>query len=110
MLQQFKTPGVKNRLDHISVCRGNLVCPRCGRKMCRGCTTYTNKGRETGFTKNSGEHLKGHIGECLICSEMYTEDHIILHPANKDWIYLKKKICNHSDKRYRLIRLNVGSK
>jgi hypothetical protein len=95
MSQHYKTPGVswtKNRLDHLSACRGNLVCPGCGRKMCEGCTTQDNEM----FAK------KGHKGECLICSGMFTEEGIILHPANNSH---KKKICNHSDKRYRLIRL-----
>lgn len=81
-------------LNHRSVCRGNLVCPRCGRKMCEGCVTEDKKGEM--------KHGKGHKGECIICSGMWKEEDVILHPAKRK---SEKKIGIYSERRYRLIRL-----
>jgi hypothetical protein len=77
-------------LDHRSTCKGDVICPRCGRRMCVGCTTKDEKGELF--------HTKGHAGECLICSGMYTEKGIILYPPT---------LPARSQKRYRLIRLQL---
>ena len=53
-------------LDHKRVCTGKMTCSECGRPVCRGCSNEA--------------------GKCLICSGMYKEENIILHPIpNRDW-------------------------
>jgi len=81
---------IDHRIDHLSVCKGNLNCPRCGRRMCNGCTTEDRR--------DVLPHKRGHKGECLICSGMYTEGTIILYPENLP-------VC--PQKKYRLIRLQL---
>lgn len=63
-------------IAHMSICPGDKLCPRCGRRICQNCTTHDKKGTHP--------HSPGHEGECLICSEMYDEAEIVLYPdANK---------------------------
>ncbi len=82
-------------IDHASVCRGDLTCPRCGRSMCGGCVTKDSK--------NQLPHNAGHDGECLICSGMYKEEDIALWPIRDI------EISTRSNKPYfRFIRLDRG--
>jgi hypothetical protein len=81
-------------IDHRGVCRGNQTCPKCGRRMCEGCTIHD------GAYENP--HAKGHKGECLICGEMFTEDEIILWSSEK---VLKEELKEKEGPIYRLIRL-----
>jgi len=59
-------------VNHTSVCQGDLVCPRCGRRMCQNCVTT--------FKFDTLPFNEGHEGECLICSGMYEDDEIGLFP------------------------------
>jgi len=59
-------------IDHLSMCPGDKLCPRCGRRMCQNCTTHDGE--------RTYSHAPGHEGECVICSEMYKETEIILYP------------------------------
>jgi len=77
-------------LDHRSHCRGDRKCPGCGRLMCEGCTTMDRP--------EELRHNEGHKGECLVCSGMYAEKDIILHPVS---------LLRANFPKRRLIRLNV---
>ena len=59
-------------INHKSVCSGDLICPRCGRRMCINCVTEKRPG--------VNPYKSGHEGECIICSEMYKEEEIKLWP------------------------------
>ena len=77
-------------IDHLGVpghgCNGLQICPRCGRRMCDGCKTWTDDGKDP----SNKPHESGHKGECLICSKMYTEDQIKLWPKPA-WFISKLK-------------------
>jgi hypothetical protein len=62
-------------VDHLNHggCKGDLICPRCGRRMCSSCVTSDRP--------TSRKHEPGHKGECLICSKMYLESEIKLWPT-----------------------------
>lgn len=42
-------------INHISVCKGDMICPRCGRRMCKNCVTTDRPG--------TVRHNPGHYGE-----------------------------------------------
>jgi len=59
-------------INHLSVCRSSKICKKCGRIGCSGCI----------FTETTTPEK----GLCVICSGMYTEDQISLHPpVDKTW-------------------------
>jgi hypothetical protein len=53
------TTGI-DRCNHAPYCKGDRICPACGRKMCNECTS-----------RNGG-------GRCMICSGRYHYDEIKL--------------------------------
>ena len=63
-------------IEHIECCAGDLICPKCGRRMCKNCVTTvaTLSGR------------REHLGKCLICSEAYFEHEIHLWPRPEETI------------------------
>jgi len=68
-------------LDHLPVCRRNRVCKKCGREGCDGCILHNDYHRESDYM-----YPPEKVGLCVICSGMYTEDEISMHPPkNQEW-------------------------
>ncbi len=82
-------------INHLEQCKGDLRCPRCGRRMCSGCIT-----KDTSMER---PHKLGHLNECMICSGMYNKGDIILYPA--EYKKAKYEVRKQRWNKYRLIRL-----
>jgi hypothetical protein len=68
------------KINHKKVCKGNLICKRCGRPTCRRCIISNSDALNINFSPEK-------IGLCCVCAEWAGHENFIFHsPSFKNII------------------------